>query len=70
MLWAKSHETKVTLVGKYPKLDQYRPEIEALLKNGSTQKFIANRYGTTDANLHNWLKKNLIKRNELQNQQI
>jgi len=26
------------------KLDAYRPEIEALLSNGSTQKFIANRY--------------------------
>ena len=45
------------------KLDQYRPEIEALLANGSTQKFIAKRYGTTEANLHNWLKKNAIKRN-------
>ncbi len=44
------------------KLDKFRPEIEALLKNGSTQKFIANRYGTTEANLHNWLKKNDIKR--------
>jgi DNA invertase Pin-like site-specific DNA recombinase len=43
------------------KLDQYRPEIEALLANGSTQKFIANRYGTTEANLHNWLKKNSLK---------
>lgn len=39
------------------KLDQYRPEIEALLANGSTQKFIANRYGTTEANLSRWLKK-------------
>ena len=45
------------------KLDQYRPEIEALLKNGSTQKFIAGRYGTTEANLHNWLKKNSLGRN-------
>ncbi len=45
------------------KLDQYRPEIEALLANGSTQKFIAERYNTTEANLHNWLKKNDIKRN-------
>ena len=26
------------------KLDQYRPEIEALLKNGSTQAYIAKRY--------------------------
>ncbi|MBF0381800.1 MAG: recombinase family protein [Magnetococcales bacterium] len=39
------------------KLDQYRPEIEALLANGSTQKFIANRYKTTPANLNNWLKR-------------
>jgi len=38
------------------KLDAFRPEIEALLANGSTQKFIANRYNTTEANLHNWLK--------------
>ena len=45
------------------KLDAFRPEIEALLANGSTQKFIAARYGTTEANLHNWLKKNSIKRN-------
>lgn len=40
------------------KLDQYRPEIEALLANGSTQAFIAKRYGTTPANLCNWIKKN------------
>jgi DNA invertase Pin-like site-specific DNA recombinase len=39
------------------KLDMYRPEIEALLANGTTQKFIAKRYGSTEANLHNWLKK-------------
>lgn len=42
------------------KLDQYRPEIEALLANGSSQRFIAKRYGTTDANFSNWLKKNKI----------
>jgi DNA invertase Pin-like site-specific DNA recombinase len=42
------------------KLDQYKLEIEALLKNGSTQVFIANRYGTTAANLCNWIKKNRI----------
>ena len=47
------------------KLDQYRPEIEALLKNGSTQKFIAGRYKTTEANLHNWLRKNSLKRKDL-----
>ena len=39
-----------------------QPEIEALLGNGSTQKFIAKRYGTTAGNLHNWLKKRGIKR--------
>lgn len=42
------------------KLDQYRPEIEALLNNGATKTFIAARYGTTPANLSNWLKKNAI----------
>jgi DNA invertase Pin-like site-specific DNA recombinase len=43
-------------VGK-SKLDRFRPEIEALLKNGSTQTFIARRYGTTEANLSRWLKR-------------
>ena len=42
------------------KLDTNRPEIEALLANGSTQKFIAKRYDTTESNLHNWLKKRRI----------
>ena len=45
------------------KLDQFKPEIAALLANGSTQKFIAKRYNTTEANLHRWLKRyNLLKR--------
>ncbi len=43
-------------VGK-SKLDQYKPEIEALLANGSTQKFIAERYDSTEANLSRWLKR-------------
>ena len=43
------------------KLDPYQPEIEALLANGSTQKFIAKRYGTTEGNLHSWLKKRGLK---------
>jgi DNA invertase Pin-like site-specific DNA recombinase len=47
-------------VGK-SKLDVYRPEIEGLLANGATQRFIANRYKTTEANLHNWLKKHGLK---------
>jgi DNA invertase Pin-like site-specific DNA recombinase len=48
-------------VGK-SKLDPYRVEIEALLKNGSTQKFIAKRYGTTEANLHHFLKQRGLAR--------
>ncbi len=48
-------------VGK-SKLDVYRPEIEGLLKNGSTQKFIAQRYGTTEANFSLWLVKHGIKK--------
>jgi DNA invertase Pin-like site-specific DNA recombinase len=47
------------------KLDPFRPEIEALLANGSTQKFIANRYGTTEANLHHWIKKHGFKKAKL-----
>lgn len=43
------------------KLDKFKPEIEALFTNGSTQKFIANRYDTTEANLYNWLLKEGIK---------
>jgi DNA invertase Pin-like site-specific DNA recombinase len=43
------------------KLDPYRPEIEALLKNGSKQAYIAKRYGCTPGNLCNWLKKNQIE---------
>lgn len=39
------------------RLDPYRPEIEALLKNGSRKSFIAQRYHVTPATLWNWLKK-------------
>lgn len=48
-------------VGK-SKLDQYRPEIEALMNNGATQAYIAKRYQTTEANLHHWLKQRGIGR--------
>ena len=44
------------------KLDAFRPEIEALLANGSTQKFISVRYNTTEANLHHWMKKRGIRK--------
>jgi len=47
------------------KLDKHRPEIEELLANGSTQKFIANRYGTTETNLHNCMKKRGLKKASL-----
>lgn len=43
------------------KLDLFKIEIEALLSNGSTQKFIAKRYKKKTANLSNWIKKNKIK---------
>lgn len=43
------------------KLDDNREEIIALLKNGSTKAFIADRYNTTRPNLYNWLKKNKIE---------
>lgn len=42
------------------KLDQYREEIIALLKNGSTKAHVAKKYNTTRPNFHNWLKKNNI----------
>lgn len=44
------------------KLDKFKPEIEALLSNGSTQKFIANRYNTIEANLYNWMKRHNLKK--------
>ena len=47
-------------VGK-SKLDQHRAEIERLLANGSTQKYIAGRFGTTEANLSLWMKKHGLR---------
>jgi len=44
------------------KLDKYREEIEALLKNGSSQKHLANKYNTTEANFSRWMKKHGIKK--------
>src|SRR5690606_11933537 len=44
------------------KLDKFKPEIEALLNNGSTQQFIAKRYQVTEATLSNWIKKNQVKK--------
>lgn len=42
------------------KLDPYREEIEALLKCGSRQKYIAKKYQVTPATLSNWIRKNGI----------
>jgi hypothetical protein len=46
-------------VGK-SKLDVFKEEIIALLRNGSSKKFVADRYGTSQVNLYNWIKKNSI----------
>ena len=37
------------------KLDKYKPEIEALIANGATNRFIANRYNTSESNFYRWL---------------
>lgn len=42
------------------KLDQYKEEIIALLKNGSTKTFVARRYGCSVPNLFNWIRRNGI----------
>lgn len=39
-----------------------RATLNEIAKTDSTQKFIAGCYNTTEANLHNWLKKNSLKR--------
>ena len=44
------------------KLDQYRPEILALLEHRSTKSYIAQRYGASLPTLLNWLAKNKIPR--------
>ena len=46
-------------VGK-SKLDEFKEEIVALLRNGSSKKFVADRYKTSQVNLYNWLKKNKL----------
>lgn len=44
------------------KLDPFKLEIEALLKNGSSKTFIAKRYKTSLPNLYNWMKKHGLKK--------
>jgi DNA invertase Pin-like site-specific DNA recombinase len=42
------------------RLDPFKPEIIALLKNGSPKTFVAERYNVDPATLYNWLAKNQI----------
>lgn len=44
------------------KLDPYQVEIEALLANGSTQVFIAQRYGVTKTTVSRWVKRQGLTR--------
>lgn len=39
------------------KLDAFREEILALIRTGSRKSYIAKKYGTSEVNLHLWLKK-------------
>lgn len=40
------------------RLEKYKVEIQGLLDSGSTQHFIAMKYGTSASNVHQWLKHN------------
>jgi len=42
------------------RLDQYKAEIVALLRNGSAKSFVAKRYAVSEPTLYNWLSKNSI----------
>jgi DNA invertase Pin-like site-specific DNA recombinase len=42
------------------RLDLFRPEIIALLRNGSPKSFVARRYKVSGPTLYNWLTKNQI----------
>lgn len=46
------------------KLDKFKPEIKALLENGSKQSFLAKRYGVTAATFSNWVRKQKIDKIE------
>ena len=43
------------------RLDEFRPEIEALLKNGASKTFIAKRYKIALSALHYWIKERKIR---------
>ena len=42
------------------RLDKYRHEIKAMLKSGSTKKFIAQKYNISEQGFYNWLNQNHI----------
>jgi DNA invertase Pin-like site-specific DNA recombinase len=42
------------------RLDPFRPEIIALLRNGSAKNFVAKRYAVSEPTLYNWIAKNGI----------
>lgn len=42
------------------RLDPFRPEIIALLRNGSAKNFVAQRYNVSETTLYNWISKNGI----------
>lgn len=42
------------------KLDPFKEEIVAMLKNGSTKTYLAKKYNTSLPNFYNWMKKNNI----------
>jgi DNA invertase Pin-like site-specific DNA recombinase len=44
------------------KLDKHKDEIISLIKTGSTQVYIAKKYGTSQPNLYNWIKKNGLQK--------
>jgi len=41
-------------------MDEFKEEIVALLRKGSSKKFVADRYNTSQVNLYSLLKKNNI----------
>jgi DNA invertase Pin-like site-specific DNA recombinase len=44
------------------KLDEHRDEIERLLNEGSTQRYVASRFNTSPTNLSRWMKKHGLRR--------
>ncbi len=47
------------------KLDEHEVEIKALLSTGSTQSYIATKYGCTGSTLTNWMRKRKISKQQL-----